>query len=228
VNGNVVTDLAARVDPAKDRVTVRGEAVTPERETVYLVLNKPKDAITTAKDERGRRSVMDILSSRQRVFPVGRLDRNTTGVLLFTNDGEFAHRLMHPRFRVPKSYHITADRAVAPAHLEALRAGVRLDDGVTEPAEVYVYPGRKGRELGIIIHEGRNRQVHRMFETLGYVVEKLDRVAYGPVTTEGLERGATRSLTRRELRALRASAGLPDEAEQASPAPQRRRRTRTR
>lgn len=226
VNGRVVTDLAARVDPAKDRVTVRGEPVTPEREALYLVLNKPKDAITTAKDERGRRSVMDILKSRQRVFPVGRLDRNTTGVLLFTNDGEFAHRLMHPRFRVPKSYHITADRAVAPAHLDALRAGVRLDDGVTEPAEVYVYPGRKGRELGIIIHEGRNRQVHRMFETLGYVVEKLDRVAYGPVTTEGLERGATRSLTRRELRALRASAGLPDEAEQASPAPRRRRRTR--
>jgi pseudouridine synthase len=218
VNGVIVTDLATRVDLRRDRVTVSGADVAPDRDTVYLVLNKPRDAITTAKDERGRRSVMDLLRVRGRVFPVGRLDRNTTGVLLFTNDGEFAHRLMHPRVRVPKSYHVFTDRAVAAADLASLRTGIRLSDGPSTPAEVYVYPGKKGKELGVVIHEGRNRQVHRMFESLGYTVEKLDRVAYGPVTTEGLARGETRSLTRRELRGLRALAGyaepgdLPDAA----------------
>ncbi|MEK9137913.1 MAG: pseudouridine synthase, partial [Bacteroidota bacterium] len=151
------------------------------------------------------------LHSKHRVFPIGRLDRNTTGVLLFTNDGEFANHLMHPKFEVPKSYLVTCETQVKHEHIEQLRKGMQLEHGKTAPAEVYVIPGGKGKEIGITIHEGRNRQVRRMFEKLGYEVKKLDRVAYGPVPKEGLARGGTRSLTRGEVRRLRELAGMPEQ-----------------
>jgi 23S rRNA pseudouridine2605 synthase len=173
-------------------------------------MNKPKDTITTLHDERGRSTVIDLVHSRDRVYPVGRLDRNTTGVLLLTNDGDFAHRLMHPRFEIPKSYEVTCDAPVSREHLRQLARGVPLEDGMTAPAAVAALPGGKGKEVGITIREGRNRQVRRMFEHLGYGVVKLDRVAYGPVTKAGLPRGATRKLTRTEVRELRRIAGMPD------------------
>jgi 23S rRNA pseudouridine2605 synthase len=210
VNHRVITDLATKVRPGIDKVYVQGKQATRVRDFVYLVMNKPKDTITTLDDERGRTTVMSLLRTKQRVYPIGRLDRNTTGVLLFTDDGEFANRLMHPKFEVPKSYQVTLDRVLAPDHRERLRSGVQLEDGLTAPAEVYVLPHGRGKEIGIVIHEGRNREVRRMFEHFGYVVAKLDRVAYGPVTKEGLARGATRSLTRSEVRALRALAGIDD------------------
>ena len=211
VNRKAVTDLATRVDPSRDRVFVAGKQVLPVEEHLYLVLNKPRDAITTLSDEKGRTTVMSMVRSRTRVFPIGRLDRNTTGVLLFTNDGEFAHRLMHPRFEVPKSYKVSCDTTVARGDLDALRRGVRLSEGVTAPADVTVIPGSKGKDIGITIHEGRNRQVRRMFEERGYEVVKLDRVAYGPVTKEGLARGAMRSLSRPEVRHLKTMAGYTEE-----------------
>jgi 23S rRNA pseudouridine2605 synthase len=207
VNGVLVQDLSTRIDPARDGVFVDGKQILPLREPVYLVMNKPKDTITTLHDERGRRSVVDLFRSRDRVYPVGRLDRNTTGVLLFTNDGEFANQLMHPRREIPKSYQVSCDKPVKPEHLRQLAAGIRLEDGMTAPARVTPIPGAKGREVGITIHEGRNRQVRRMFETLGYAVEKLDRVAYGPVTKEGLPRGSVRKLTRGEITELKRLAG---------------------
>jgi 23S rRNA pseudouridine2605 synthase len=212
VNHQVVTDLATKVRPGIDKVYVEGKQAVRVRDFLYLVMNKPKDTITTLSDERGRTTVMSLLKSKQRVFPIGRLDRNTTGVLLFTDDGEFANRLMHPKFEVPKSYQVTLDKALAPEHRDQLRKGVRLEDGLTAPAEVYVLPNGRGKEIGIVIHEGRNREVRRMFEHFGYTVLKLDRAAYGPVTKEGLARGGTRSLTRSELRALRALAGIADTA----------------
>ena len=178
---------------------------------VYLVMNKPKDTITTLSDERVRPTVMKLVRSKHRVYPIGRLDRNTTGVLLLTNDGEFANRLMHPKFEVPKSYLVTCETTVLPEHLDKLRKGVRLEEGRTAPAEVFSIPHSKGKEIGITIHEGRNRQVRRMFEQLGYEVRKLDRVAYGPVTKEGLARGASRSLTRPEVRKLKELAGFSEE-----------------
>lgn len=211
VNGATVTTLATTVIPGRDRVFVDGKEAVPVDMPVYLVLNKPKDTITTASDERGRTTVMDILRSRRRVFPIGRLDRNTTGVLLFTNDGEFAHRLMHPRFEVPKAYRVTCDKAVSREHLQELRHGVRLPKGTTAPAQVVTIPGSRGKEIGVTIHEGWNRQVRLMFETLGYDVRKLDRVAYGPVTHEGLPRGATRALTPQEVRGLKSLAGIEEE-----------------
>ena len=211
VNHAVVRDLATRVDPSRDKVFVGGTQALPVRGFLYLVLNKPKDSITTLSDERGRTTVMSMVRTRERVFPVGRLDRNTTGVLLLTNDGAFANRLMHPKFNVPKSYRVTCDRTVTRTDLAALRGGIMLGDGRTAPADVQYIGQGKGKEIGITIHEGRNRQVRRMFESLGYEVLGLERVAYGPVTKEGLARGGTRSLTRSEIRALKEMAGYTEE-----------------
>ncbi len=211
LNHAVVTDLATRVDPSHDRVFVAGTQALPVAGNLYLVLNKPKDSITTLNDERGRTTVMSMIRTRERVYPVGRLDRNTTGVLLLTNDGDFAHRLMHPKFNVPKSYIVSCDRTLTRDDLARLRSGIDLEDGRTAPADVQLIPGGRGKEIGITIHEGRNRQVRRMFEHLGYAVAKLDRVAYGPVTKEGLARGGTRSLTRNEVRGLKRMAGYTEE-----------------
>lgn len=210
VNGKVLQDLGARIDPRRDKVFVDGKQVADVHDSLYLVMNKPKDTITTLSDEKGRTTVMSLVKTKQRVYPIGRLDRNTTGVLLLTNDGEFAHRLMHPKYEIPKSYRVTLDTPLTADHAARLRKGVKLDDGKTAPAEVYIIPHGKGKDVGIIIHEGRNRQVRRMFESLGYDVKKLDRVAYGPVTKEGLSRGETRSLTRPEIRKLKQLAGFDE------------------
>lgn len=211
VNGTVMTKLGTTVRPQRDRVFVDGREVAHVDAPVYLVMNKPKDTITTMHDERGRATVMDLVHARKRVYPVGRLDRNTTGVLLFTNDGEFANALMHPRSEIPKAYLVTCDRAVEREHLVQLRNGIRLDRKMTAPADVVPIPGSRGKEVGITIHEGWNRQVRRMFESFGYDVRKLDRVAYGPITKEGLPRGATRPLTPREIRQLKTLAGIERE-----------------
>lgn len=213
VNGNVMTDLGTKINPRRDKVFVDGKQVAQVHDYMYLVMNKPKDAITTLSDEKGRTTVMSLVKTKQRVYPVGRLDRNTTGVLLLTNDGDFANAMMHPKSEIPKSYQVTLETALTQEHAAQLRKGMKLDDGTTAPAEVYILPGGKGKEVGIIIHEGRNRQVRRMFESLGYEVKKLDRVAYGPITKEGLSRGETRSLTPPEVRQLKQLAGIRDETE---------------
>ncbi len=214
VNGQVVTSLGTKIDPASDKVFVDGRQVVVLSEPVYIVLNKPKDCITTARDERGRMTVMDYVRPKERVFPVGRLDRNTTGVLLLTNDGDFAHRLMHPKHEVRKAYRATLDRPLEDQDGERLARGVRLAEGRTSPAEVFRVPGGKNKVVDIIIHEGRNRQVHRMFEELGYAVEKLDRIAYAEIGYEGLKRGEWRYLTRKEVRRLKSAAGATAEITQ--------------
>jgi len=224
VNNLLVTSLGTRIDPQHDRVFVDGQQVTLVHELQYLVLNKPKDTITTLKDERGRNTVMDLITVRQRVYPVGRLDRKTTGVLLLTNDGDFANRLMHPRFRVPKSYRVRCATAVSREDLSKLRSGIQLTDGVTEPAKAVLLPGGKGKEIGITIYEGRNKQVRRMFEALGYEVKGLDRVAYGPVTYEGLPRGAFRKLRPNEIRMLEELAGAANDPQGEKPPSQSNRR----
>lgn len=208
VNGKVMQDVGLRINPRKDKVVVNGRQIVQVHDSIYLVMNKPKDTITTLKDERGRTTVMSLVKSKHRVYPIGRLDRNTTGVLLLTNDGEFAHRLMHPKREIPKSYIVTCATAVVREHIEKLRRGIKLEDGMTSPAEVVQIGATKGKEIGITIHEGRNRQVRRMFESLGYEVKKLDRVAYGPITKEGLARGEVRSLTKTEVRQLQRHAGV--------------------
>lgn len=208
VNGKVVTSLGVKIDPECDEVFVNGQQVVVLDAPVYLVFNKPKDCITTASDERGRTTVMDYVKVKQRVFPIGRLDRGTTGVLLLTNDGEFANRLMHPKFEMRKAYTVALDKPMTPQDAERLSKGLRLSDGKTKPAEVYRVPAGKNKIIGIVIQEGRNRQIHRMFGALGYEVKKLDRIGYAGITYEGLARGKFRWLTKSELRRLKEIAGL--------------------
>jgi pseudouridine synthase len=212
VNGQVVESLGTQVDPDKDTVTVRGKRVSVAEHMVYILLNKPKDYITTAKDEQERRTVYDLLSVKERVFPIGRLDRNTTGVLLFTNDGFLASKLMHPSSEVKKEYHVSIDHSLDESHRDKLMKGIYLDDGKTAPAEITLIPGTKNKEVVVTIHEGRNRQVRRMFETLGYEIIRLHRVSYGGVTADGLARGKWRFLTDQEVRKLKGLVGTKDES----------------
>lgn len=208
INKEVVTDLSTKVSPSTDRVAINGRSISIEEKLVYLVLNKPKDYITTARDEKNRKTVYDLVRTRERIFPVGRLDRNTTGVLLFTNDGELAHRLMHPSHQVDKSYHVEVTTGVELKDLEKLKKGVHIEDGKTAPARISSIPGTKNRNLIITIHEGRNRQVRRMLESLGYEVKRLDRVEYAGLTSEGLRRGRWRYLSRPEVQMLKKTVGL--------------------
>jgi 23S rRNA pseudouridine2605 synthase len=210
VNGNVVMSLGVKIDPSRDKIFVNEKQVVMVDEPVYIVFNKPKDCITTASDERGRTTIMDYVKVKQRVFPIGRLDRNTTGVLLLTNDGEFANHMMHPKFEVKKAYKVTLEKALLRQDAEKLAKGIRLSDGKTGPAELVTIPGGKNKIIGVVIHEGKNRQVHRMFGALGYEIEKLDRVAYADVTYEGLARGRWRFLTKGEMRRLMEMAGIAD------------------
>jgi 23S rRNA pseudouridine2605 synthase len=204
VNGAVVTELGSRVTP-DDEVAVDGRPVRPKG-PVYVLLNKPKDTITTKDDERGRKTVMDVVdlppAEKAALFPVGRLDRDTTGALLLTSDGDLAHRLMHPRYLVEKLYRVTTAEPVKPHELEALREGVALDDGPAK-ADQAGYVGDDPRVVAVAIHEGRNRQVRRMFEALGHTVEVLDRTHYAGLTLGGLRRGRWRRLHPHEVNALR-------------------------
>ncbi|MBN1449173.1 MAG: rRNA pseudouridine synthase [Bacteroidetes bacterium] len=204
VNGKVVTELGSKVNPHRDEVSVRGTPVYIEGQLLYILMNKPKDCITTTSDEKGRRTVMDLIPAEHHVYPVGRLDRNTTGALLLTNDGDLANQLMHPRFHVQKTYVIELTRKIKPQDIQKLRTGIRLEDGLTAPCEAEVLDtGGQGLVVGIVLHEGRNRQVRRMFESLGYEIRKLDRVAYAGLTLSGLRRGSWRYLEDNEVGYLR-------------------------
>jgi 23S rRNA pseudouridine2605 synthase len=203
INGKIVMNLGVKIDPRTDEVYINERQVVNLDRLVYVVFNKPKDCITTTSDEFGRATVMDYINIRERIYPIGRLDRNTTGVLLLTNDGEFANALMHPKREVNKAYKVTLDKSLETEHVEKLQKGIRLSDGKTAPAEITILSkGFQRTEVGVVIHEGKNRQIHRMFEALGYVVKKLDRVAYAGITAEGLRRGGWRYLTKGELKTL--------------------------
>jgi 23S rRNA pseudouridine2605 synthase len=210
VNGQIVRELGTRVIPDRDQVEVDGEAVVA-LEYFYVLFNKPKGAITAVTDDRGRQTVMDFLPNLPvPVKPVGRLDYYTEGVLLLTNDGELAARLLAPASHVPKTYHVKVRGTVAPRHVVTLRNGVRLDDGdTTLPADVELLPAEsKHAWLAITIHEGKSRQIHRMFEALGYQVTKLQRVAFANLTFHGLRVGDARELSQQELNDLRDTVGL--------------------
>ncbi|MEN3037801.1 MAG: pseudouridine synthase [Candidatus Kryptonium sp.] len=208
VNGQIVTQLGVKINPQKDKVTVDGKPIKYEEKLVYIVLNKPKDCITTVKDEKGRRTVIDLVKVKYRIFPVGRLDRNTTGVLLLTNDGELAYRLMHPKYKVEKAYKVEIDKPIKPEDIEKLKHGIMLDGRKTEACDVYILPNSQRKEIGITIHEGRYRQIRRMFERLGYKVKKLHRVSFGGITVSGMKRGEWRYLTEKEIKKLKRLVGL--------------------
>ena len=203
VNGEVA-GLGRRVDAATDRVEVDGEGVGVAAGLVHYLLNKPRGAVTTASDPQGRPTVVQLVPTEPRVFPVGRLDADTEGLLLLTNDGELAHRLTHPSFGVEKEYLAEVEGTPAAAALRRLREGVELEDGPTAPAKVAAVPPRA---LRIVIHEGRNRQVRRMCEAVGHPVVRLVRTRIGPLAERGLAPGEWRALTTAEVRALSAAAG---------------------
>lgn len=212
VNGRVVTKLGAKADPSKDVITVKGRPIVPEAK-LYLMFNKPKGVITSLSDPKGRPVVSDYLKGvPARVYPVGRLDYDTEGLLLLTNDGELAYRLTHPKFQVPKTYHATVERVPHGSDLERLASGIRLEDGMTAPAEVEyvdVDPDGKWATISITIREGRNRQVRRMFEAIGHPVVRLKRIAFAGLTLQGLKRGKYRHLTADELQLLKAAVREP-------------------
>lgn len=204
VNGKIVTDLGVKVSP-EDKVFYDNQRIRPEKK-YYVLLNKPKDYITTTKDPNNRRTVMTLVKDacRERIYPVGRLDRETTGLLLLTNDGEMAKRLTHPSHRVTKLYHVTLDKALKKEDFEKIRKGITLDDGPVQVDEIaYVRDVSTHREIGIELHSGRNRIVRRIFESLGYKVIRLDRVMFAGLTKKDLPRGKWRYLTDKEISFLR-------------------------
>lgn len=199
VNGSVVTELGYKTDPARDRV-IYEKKVLSVKKFVYLLMNKPKNHISTVKDDMGRRTVMDLVVkyTKVRVVPVGRLDRNTTGLLLFTNDGELTAKLMHPSNKVSKVYYVRLDKEVAEGHLEALKKGIELEDGKMNVDKVEYLDGIP-TQVVVEIHSGRNRVVRRLFEHFGYSVESLDRVKLGPLGKKSLPRGTCRMLSEKEV-----------------------------
>lgn len=206
VNGKVITELGTKVVPA-DLITVEGEPVSYNKHLTYIVLNKPKDYITTTNDDQGRKTVMDLIPITQRLYPVGRLDRNTTGCLLITNDGDLSTRLMHPKYQVEREYVVGLDKKLRPAHAMQISQGVELDDGVTGESEIVINPDDH-HEVVMLLREGRNREVRRIFEHFDYEVLRLHRRRYATITVSGLSRGEYRHLTREEVRHLRALVGL--------------------
>ncbi len=204
VNGDKIFEPGFKVAQT-DKVIVKGKQVYLQKNAVYILLNKPKDYITTASDPEGRKTVLDIIkgATPERVYPVGRLDRNTTGVLLLTNDGELAQKLTHPSFEIKKIYEVTLDRPVAKKDLEAVLAGVTLEDGFVA-ADACGYANAKDKNVvGIEIHSGRNRIVRRIFEHLGYDVRGLDRVMFANLTKKNVDRGKYRFLQEKEVRLLK-------------------------
>lgn len=206
VNGVVVTELGTKITPGDD-VRFNSERVNPERK-VYVLLNKPKDCVTTVDDPQERKTVLDCLRGigKERIYPVGRLDRNTTGVLLLTNDGDLASKLTHPKFMKKKVYHVTCDKNVAMSDMDLLVNGIELEDGNVYADEVTYVNEADRSQIGIEIHSGKNRIVRRMMEHLGYKVQKLDRVLFAGLTKKNLKRGDWRYLTEKEVNMLRMGA----------------------
>ena len=203
VNGEVVTELGTKIKRG-DEVKFHDQAVSIERK-IYVLLNKPKDTVTTSDDPQARRTVMDLVKGAcsERIYPVGRLDRNTTGVLLLTNDGDLASKLTHPKYLKKKIYHVHLDKNLTKADMEQIAAGIQLDDGEIQADAISYTDDFKKDEVGIEIHSGKNRIVRRIFESLGYKVVKLDRVFFAGLTKKGLRRGEWRYLTEPEVNFLR-------------------------
>lgn len=204
VNGKVVTELGMKVLPS-DKVQYEEQTINKEKNR-YILLNKPKGYITTVADPEKRKTVMSLVENacKERIYPVGRLDRNTTGLLLFTNDGIIAKKLTHPRYGIKKIYHVELDRALLKADLEKIRTGLELEDGFLKVDKIeFIENSKSKKELGLELHSGQNRVVRRIFESLEYKVVKLDRVFYAGLTKKNLPRGHWRHLEEREINLLK-------------------------
>ena len=204
VNGQIVTTLGTKIVPAQDKVYFHNEPVSLEKK-VYILLNKPKNIITTSDDPKDRKTVLDLINGacQQRVYPVGRLDRNTTGVILITNDGELTTRLTHPKHLFKKIYHVGLDKDLEDSDMQKLKDGIVLEDGEAKADDVSYVKDDSKKQVGIEVHSGRNRIVRRMFEHLGYKVVNLDRVYFAGLTKKNLPRGKWRFLSEREVSFLK-------------------------
>ncbi len=205
VNDKVETNPAYRVQET-DKISMDGKPMLRQSNLMYVLLNKPKDFITTSEDPEGRKTVMDLVANAttdERIYPVGRLDRNTSGLLLLTNDGELAQKLSHPKYSVQKLYQVNLDKPLTKEHFSAIKAGVELEDGLVEVDDVSLTAEGDPSKIGIQIHSGRNRVVRRLFESLGYEVEQLDRVMYANLTKKNLPRGSWRYLNPTEVKFLK-------------------------
>lgn len=202
VNGTMQTDPVYIVQ-SEDQVTYQGKIVTIVDVKIYLVLNKPLDCLSSCADVRGRATVLDYVkdASKSRLYPIGRLDKPTTGVLLLTNDGNLAYTLSHPRFQVPKIYKVTLDKPFTQADVQALRTGITLDDGFIAVDDL-TFDKRNAHQVIVTLHSGRNRIVRRMFAYLGYYVQALDRISFAGITYDGLTPGSWRFLTNAEIKTL--------------------------
>jgi len=204
INGVIVTELGTKVLPT-DSVQYGGETLHSEKKK-YLLLNKPKGYITTVDDPQERRTVMALVrdACKERLYPVGRLDRNTTGLLIFTNDGEMAKKLTHPRYGIKKVYHVELDRALSRGDMDKILDGIELEDGLVKVDEIaYIDENKNKKEIGIEIHTGKNRVIRRIFEALGYEVVKLDRTMFAGLTKKDISRGMWRFLTEKEVSFLK-------------------------
>ncbi len=210
VDGRVVTELGAKADPARQRVTVDNAPLPRAERHQYWLVHKPKGVVSTVRDPQGRKRVVELLPPEAgRVYPVGRLDRDSEGLILLTNHGELAHGLMHPSRKVPKTYRVWVEGQPDKAALERLRRGVELEDGTTAPARVFLKGMTGSRsKLSFVLTEGRKREVRRMCEAVGLPVRRLVRVGLGPLKLGDLPVGAVRPLTRREIEELKSAAGL--------------------
>lgn len=205
VNGNMVQSLSQVIDETIDVVTVKGQPIQLPDKLVYLLLNKPKGYVTSAHDELGRKTVMHLIPGDYRVFSVGRLDKDTKGALLLTNDGALAFRLMHPRFQIDKIYHVTLNMPITIKHIQKLMSGIMLDDGITHKCDAKVI-GQDHRTIEMTLHEGRKRQVRRMLQALGYQVTDLVRTQFASLTIKDLKPGEWRFLTNPEIAQLKSLA----------------------
>jgi len=204
VNGQVITEPGHKVS-GKDDIKVNGKKVFLQKNLVYILLNKPKDFITTTEDPQGRKTVLDLIkrSTNERVYPVGRLDRNTSGVLLLTNDGELSQKLTHPSNEIKKIYAVTLDKPLDKKDFDQILKGVALEDGPASVDKLAFADTKDKTQLGVELHSGRNRIVRRIFEHLGYDVKQLDRVMFAGLTKKNVERGKWRYLNEKEVRELK-------------------------
>ena len=214
VNGHVA-EIGCKINPKKDLVTVRGKKINKEEKMYYIMLNKPRGYVTTVSDELGRKTVMDLVNIDARVYPVGRLDKDSEGLLILTNDGSFANALTHPKHNYAKVYRVTVRPKVTDEILEALRNGIEIDGRKTAPCEINVITEEEGRVvLEFILREGRNRQIRKMCEAVGLEVARLKRISIGPVKLGMLKTGQTRMLTDNEIKKLLRSSNPADKTEE--------------
>lgn len=203
INGKRVTESGIRIDPQKDTVLINGQKIK-KPETLYFLLNKPMGYISTTSDEQGRDNVTQLIDTNERIYPVGRLDKDTHGLLILTNDGELTHQLIHPKYHVPKIYRLLINGKVLERQIKFFQTGVMLDDGITLPAPTKVVSVNNGKTIvEVTLHEGRNRQIRRMCEAVGLELLDLQRISFGPLKLGNLQLGDYRHLTKEEIHQLR-------------------------